>query len=146
MSEEQAVAGTPAAPRAERRVRRRGPLSWIDLRGRRLGGWAFALNRATGLGVLVYLYLHLVVLSLLARGPDAWDGFIAIATNPALLALDVILLFGLLAHGLNGIRVSLVGLGIVVDRQKALFVAFFIMGFIVFLIGAVRIFGDTGGG
>jgi succinate dehydrogenase / fumarate reductase cytochrome b subunit len=146
MSEEQAVAGTPAALRAERRVRRRGPLSWIDLRGRRLGGWAFALNRATGLGVLVYLYLHLVVLSLLARGPDAWDGFIAIATNPAFLALDVILLFGLLAHGLNGIRVSLVGLGIVVDRQKALFVAFFIMGFIVFLIGAVRIFGETGGG
>jgi succinate dehydrogenase / fumarate reductase cytochrome b subunit len=146
MSEEQAVAGTPAAPRAERRVRRRGPVSWIDLRGRRLGGWAFVLNRATGLGVLLYLYLHLVVLSLLAGGPSSWDGFILIATNPLFLLLDVVLLFGLLAHGLNGIRVSLVGLGIVVDRQRALFVAFFIIGFIVFLIGAVRILGETGGG
>lgn len=146
MSEEHAVAGAPAAPRVERRVRRRGLLSWIDLRGRRLGGWAFALNRATGLGILVYLYLHLVVLSLLARGPEAWDGFILVVTNPLFLVLDIVLLFGLLAHGLNGIRVSLVGLGIVVDRQKALFVALFIMGFIVFLIGAVRIFGDTGGG
>jgi succinate dehydrogenase / fumarate reductase cytochrome b subunit len=146
MSDDQAVAGTSSVPRAQRQVRRRGPLSWIDLRGRRLGGWAFALNRATGLGVLFYLYLHLVVLSLLAGGPDSWDSFILVATNPLFLLLDVILLFGLLAHGLNGIRVSLVGLGLVVSRQKALFVAFFIMGFIVFLIGAVRIFGETGGG
>jgi succinate dehydrogenase cytochrome b subunit len=146
MSEEQAVSRVPAASRIERRVRRRGPLSWIDLRGRRLGGWAFALNRATGVGLLFYLYLHLAVLSLLAGGPDSWDGFVLVVSNPLFLLLDVVLLFGLLAHGLNGIRVSLVGLGLVVDRQKALFVAFFIIGFLVFLIGAVRIFGETGGG
>ncbi len=136
MTDERAARTAPVARPVDRPVRRRGPVSWVDLRGRRLGGWAFILNRATGLGVLLYLYLHLVVLSMLAGGPDSWDGFIAIATNPLFLLLDVVLLFGLLAHGLNGIRVSLVGLGIVVDRQRALFVAFFIIGFIVFLIGA----------
>jgi succinate dehydrogenase / fumarate reductase cytochrome b subunit len=145
MNEQRAVAGPPVTRPVDRPVRRRGPVSWVDVRGRRLGGWAFMLNRATGLGVLLYLYVHLAVLSMLARGPDSWDGFIAIATNPVFLLLDVVLLFGLLAHGLNGIRVSLVGLGIVVDRQRALFVAFFVIGFLVFLIGAVRILGETGG-
>jgi succinate dehydrogenase / fumarate reductase cytochrome b subunit len=137
--------GSPVAREADRPVRRRGPVSWVDLRGRRLGGWAFVINRVTGLGVLLYLYLHLVVLSMLAGGPSMWDQFVSIAGSPVFLLLDVVLLFGLLAHGLNGIRVALVGLGIVIDRQRALFVAFFVIGFIVFLIGAVRIFGDTGG-
>jgi succinate dehydrogenase / fumarate reductase cytochrome b subunit len=146
MIEERATSGTPATRRPDQPVRRRGLVSWVDVRGRRLGGWAFALNRATGLGVLLYLYLHLVILSMLAGGPGSWDGFVSIAGSPILLLLDVVLLFGLLAHGLNGIRVSLVGLGIVIDRQRALFVAFFVMGLIVFLIGAVRIFGETGGG
>lgn len=145
MTEEGGMAGPRTTP-SDRSVRRRGPVSWVDVRGRRLGGWAFALNRATGLGVLFYLYLHLVVLSMLAAGPGSWDGFVAIAGSPVFLLLDVVLLFGLLAHGLNGIRVSLVGLGIVVDRQRALFVAMFVIGFVVFLIGAVRIFVDTGGG
>jgi succinate dehydrogenase / fumarate reductase cytochrome b subunit len=146
MTAEQPRATRTLVSASPRKVRRRGIASWVDVRGRRLGGWAFALNRATGLGVLLYLYIHLVILSLLAGGPSSWDAFVSIAASPIFLFLDVVLLFGLLAHGLNGIRVMLVGLGIVVDRQKALFVSFFVIGFIVFLIGAVRIFGETGGG
>jgi succinate dehydrogenase / fumarate reductase cytochrome b subunit len=145
MIEGRTASKAPAGEPTSRAVRRRGPISWVDVRGRRLGGWAFLINRATGLGVLLYLYLHLIVLSMLAGGPGSWDGFVSIAGNPIFLALDVVLLFGLLAHGLNGIRVALVGLGIVIDRQRALFVAMFVIGFIVFLIGALRIFTDTGG-
>ena len=54
-------------------ARRRGIVGWFDPRGRRLGGLAFILNRLTGLGLVAYLYLHLVILSMLVRGPDAWD-------------------------------------------------------------------------
>lgn len=121
--------------------RRRGVLGWFDPRHRRLGGWAFALNRLSGLGILVYLYLHLVILSQLARGPEAWDAFVALATSPVILAFDVVLLAGLLLHGLNGIRVTLVGFGLVVDRQRALWIALMVMAGIVAITGAVRIFG-----
>jgi succinate dehydrogenase / fumarate reductase cytochrome b subunit len=120
--------------------RRRGAQGWVDVRGRRMGQWAFILNRLTGLGLLTYLFLHLGVLSMLAVGPSAWDGFVSTALTPAFLFLDVILIFGLLFHGLNGIRVTLVGLGLVVDRQKAMFVALMVFGAIVLVVAGLRIF------
>jgi succinate dehydrogenase / fumarate reductase cytochrome b subunit len=119
--------------------RRRGVMGWADPRGRRLGGWAFILNRLTGLGILLYLFLHLIVLSLLARGPSAWDAFVSIALSPAFLVMDIVLIFGLLVHGLNGIRVTLVGFGLMVDRQKAMFVALMVVGAIALIVAGLRI-------
>lgn len=121
-------------------TRRRGVMGWVDVRGRRMGTWAFLLNRATGLGVLLYLYLHLGILSLLAAGPEAWDTFVEIALSPPVLLLDVVLIFGLLVHGLNGIRVTLVGMGLVVDRQRAMFVALMVIAAVLLVIAALRIF------
>ncbi len=125
--------------------RRRGVAGWVDVRGRRLGGVAFILNRITGLGVLFYLYLHLVVLSQLAVGPAAWDSLLKNwFLNPVFLVLDVVLLAGLLIHGLNGIRVALVGLGLVVSRQKALLGAAGTIGAIVLLIGTLMFISHGG--
>lgn len=120
--------------------RRAGLRGMVDPRDRRLGGAAFVLNRVTGLGVLVYLYLHLVILSTLAQGPTAWDSFVSLALSPAFLTLDVVLLAGLLIHGLNGIRVTLVGFGLVMDRNKSLFVALMILAAIALVVGAIRIY------
>jgi succinate dehydrogenase / fumarate reductase cytochrome b subunit len=119
--------------------RRRGVVGWGDPRGRRLGGWAFIINRLTGLGILLYLFLHLIVLSLLARGPSAWNDFVSVALSPVFLFFDIVLIFGLLFHGLNGIRVTLVGFGLVVDRQRAMFVALMVLGAIVLVVAALRI-------
>ncbi len=119
--------------------RRRGVAGWGDPRGRRLGGWAFIINRLTGLGILLYLFLHLIVLSLLARGPSAWNDFVSVALSPVFLFFDIVLIFGLLFHGLNGIRVTLVGFGLVVDRQRAMLVALMVLGAIVLVVAALRI-------
>lgn len=125
---------------ASRAVGRRGVAGWVDVRGRRLGGWAFILNRLAGLGVLFYLYLHLVVLSQLAVGAAAWNSLLKNwFLNPVFLALDVVLLAGLLVHGLNGIRLALVGFGLVVDRQKALLLALTVIGGIVLVIGVLML-------
>jgi succinate dehydrogenase / fumarate reductase, cytochrome b subunit len=121
-------------------IRHRGVAGWFDPRGRRTGGLAFALNRLTGLGLVLYLYLHLVILSTLVRGASAWDQFVELALSPPFLTLDVILLAGMLIHGLNGIRVGLVGLGIVASRQRAMFIAFMAIAALVALVGALRIF------
>ena len=128
----------PSQPRPA--ARRRGVAGWVDVRGRRLGGYAFILNRITGLGVLLYLYLHLVVLSMLAAGPGQWDAFVNIALSPPFLLMDVVLILGILIHGLNGIRVTLVGFGVMHDRQRALFVSLMVLGAIVALVAILRIF------
>ena len=136
---------TVAEPRVRPVPRRRGVGGWLDVRGRRLGGWAFILNRLTGLGVLAYLYLHLVVLSQLAVGAGAWNSLVTgFFVQPITIALDVVLLAGLLIHGLNGIRVALVGFGLVVSRQKALAVSFAILAAILLLIGSLRFLSDVG--
>lgn len=117
-------------------VRRRGWKGWFAVRKRHLGYVAFALNRLTGLGLVLYLIIHLVVLSLLARGPETWDAFIKLAKSPAFLLLDVILLAGILFHGLNGLRVILVGLGIGVHRHKELFWGLMLLAAILLIFGA----------
>jgi succinate dehydrogenase/fumarate reductase cytochrome b subunit len=64
-----------------------------------------------------------------------------IALSPPFLALDVLLLVGMLIHGLNGIRVGLIGLGLVASRQRAMFIALMTIAALVALVGALRIFG-----
>lgn len=138
-------------PDVERRAER-GPVlrkgvgipasGWFDPRGRALGGFAFALNRVTGLGLVAYLYLHLAVLSMLLGGASAWSRFLRLATNWLFLSLDVLLILGILYHGLNGIRVALVGSGIVPDQQKALWWALGVIGTIALVFSAFHIYGS----
>jgi succinate dehydrogenase / fumarate reductase, cytochrome b subunit len=115
---------------------------WFDVRRRKVGMWAYALNRITGIGLVVYLYLHLGVLSLLARGQSAWDSFVSLARSPYYLALDVILLAGVLIHGLNGLRVALTGFDVGVRAQKALFGILMLVAAIGLVAAALKIFGD----
>jgi succinate dehydrogenase / fumarate reductase, cytochrome b subunit len=128
-------------------VQRKGlgprPVGWLDPRGRTLGHVAFVGNRITGLGLVFYLYLHLAVLSLLLRGAEAWNDFLEIATTTVFLLLDVLLLFGLLYHGLNGLRVTLVGTGYVPNRQKALWWSGAVVGTLLLTLGAFRILGES---
>ena len=119
-----------------------GPVAWFDIRHRGLGHFAFSLNRITGLGLVFYLYLHLAVLSTLLRGEDAWDSFLGVATSKFFLLLDVLLIFGLLAHGLNGLRLALVGSGRAVDQQKALYRSIQVIGTILLLGAALRLMGS----
>lgn len=119
------------------------PSGWFDPRGRTIGGWAFAVNRITGLGLVFYLYLHLAVLSLLLGGADAWNDFLRIATTTVFLLLDVLLVFGLLYHGLNGVRVALIGTGMVPGRERALFWAGTVIGTVALIAGGLHILGDA---
>jgi succinate dehydrogenase / fumarate reductase, cytochrome b subunit len=96
---------------------------WVDPRGRQPGTWAFMLNRLSGLGLTLYLFLHLGVLGLLAQGPAAYDRFIALAKSPAMAAGELLVVVAGLYHGLNGLRVAMTSLGIGVRHQRLLFAA-----------------------
>lgn len=122
-------------------VRPKRPLlAWFDVRKRNVGSWAFALNRLTGIGLTVYLFLHLVVLSTLLQGEAGWDQFLAIAKSPWFLALDVVLIFGILFHGLNGVRVALVGMGIGARNHRQLFWVLMAIGMVLLVVSAWLVF------
>ena len=59
---------------------------WIAPRGRGHGGRGLALHRVTGLLVVIYLYLHLGVLSMLLIGRSAWGSFLSLVTAKSFLA------------------------------------------------------------
>jgi succinate dehydrogenase / fumarate reductase cytochrome b subunit len=123
------------------KVRPRQPLrSWFDVRRRQVGSWAFALNRLTGLALTFYLFLHLGILTILLQGESAWNDFVALVKSPLFLILDVVLLIGLIFHGLNGIRVALVGMGFVTEKQRSLFWGLMVVGLLLLFIASWLIF------
>jgi succinate dehydrogenase / fumarate reductase cytochrome b subunit len=91
---------------------------------------------------VVYLYLHLGVLILLARGQSSWDTFVSLARSPFYLGLDVVLLAGILIHGLNGLRIALTGFDVGVKAQKALFGILMLAAAVALIAAALKIFGD----
>jgi succinate dehydrogenase / fumarate reductase, cytochrome b subunit len=121
----------------------RKPLEWFNLKGKRVGFWAYVVMRLSALGLVLYLVLHLGILSQLAMGPSAWDGFVAMAKSPAFLLLDVVLIIGILAHGLNGIRLALIGFGIGVPRQKVMLWIGLVLTIVFSLLSALAIFSEV---
>lgn len=94
---------------------------WFDPRGRDIGTWAFILNRVTALGLTFYLFLHLIVLSQLAGGPDSYDRFLELLHSPVFITGELLVIIAGLYHGMNGIRVVLTSFGVAVASQKVLF-------------------------
>jgi succinate dehydrogenase / fumarate reductase cytochrome b subunit len=119
----------------------RGAAGWFDWHGRGWGMLAFIVNRVTGIGLVVYLLLHLVILTLLAVGPVAWDVFVALAKSPLFLLFDLVLFAGMLLHGLNGIRLALAGFGIGLRAQGALFLGALLVSLALFAWMAIALLG-----
>ena len=113
---------------------------WFDPRNRQAGTWAFILNRITALGLTFYLFLHLIILSNLARGEAAYDGFLEFAHNPIVVFGEFLVVVGGIYHGLNGIRIGLTSFGIGVPSQKQLFYAVLVVAVIGSVFFAVKMF------
>ena len=122
---------------------KRRPAVWFNLKGKRAGFWAYAIMRITAIGLVLYLFLHLIVLSQLAIGPAQWNSFVALVKSPAFLFLDVILIIGILAHGLNGIRLTLIGFGIGVPSHKLMLWLGVILTIVFSILSALAIFAET---
>lgn len=114
--------------------------SWFVPVGRQVGGWAFALNRVTAIGLTIYLFLHLFILGKLAQGPGAYDQFLAFSENPIIKFGEWAVVAAVFLHGLNGIRIVLTSFGVGITRQKQLFVGLMVLALLLILIFTVRMF------
>ncbi len=113
---------------------------WFDPRRRMPGSWAFILNRITALGLTLYLFMHLVILSKLAQGPAAYDSFLVLAKSTPIKLGELLVIAAGFIHGLNGIRVGLTSFGIGVRRQKLLFASLMTIALAGTLFFAYRMF------
>ena len=87
-----------------------------------VGQWSWALHRLTGVGVLVFLCLHILDTSLVILGPSHYDAIIAIYRAPLFRVMEVGLVACVLFHALNGIRITLIDCWVELTRfHKALF-------------------------
>ena len=115
-------------------------IRWFDPRGRELGTLGFALNRISAIGLTIYLFLHLIVLSQLASGPDSYDEFLETIHNPVYITGELLVVTAVFFHGLNGIRIVLNSFGVGIRYQKAMLAVVGVISVIGTLIFAVKMF------
>jgi succinate dehydrogenase / fumarate reductase cytochrome b subunit len=74
----------------------------------RSGQWAFIAHRVSGLLVFMFLLLHIVDVSLANIDAELYDEVHALYGNVLLRVFECGLLFALLYHSLNGLRVVVI--------------------------------------
>ena len=95
---------------------RLGVRGWVG--GGRWGAdrYLYTLHRLSGLALLVYFLMHILVTSSRALGRGAWEQAMARVTGP-FFTLGEFLVFAAFAfHAVNGIRLVLVELGFAVGK------------------------------
>jgi succinate dehydrogenase / fumarate reductase membrane anchor subunit len=72
------------------------------------GQYAWALHRAAGIGVLFFLLVHIIDISLIGLGQELYDVSVAFYAQPALIPMEIILVGAVVYHTLNGLRVMMI--------------------------------------
>ncbi len=109
-------------------------------RWRYSGMIGFLIQRVTGVALLAYLFLHVLTIHKLNE-PAQFDAALAQFRSPLFKLGEVALLGTIVLHALNGVRLTLIDMGIGLSRQRHLFWWFAVgLGGLVFTAGAIPIF------
>ncbi len=73
--------------------------------------YLYILHRVTGLGLVLYLLLHIVETGQRLGGPAHWGALMALFTAPIFRILEYIVFVGFIFHALNGLRLHFTELG-----------------------------------
>ena len=95
----------------------------IRYRGRE-AQWAFILHRISGLATLLFLTIHILDTATVYFLPALYQHAIEIYRHPAFMIGEMMLVAGVIYHGINGLRVIVFDLYPRLwteDRQKAWF-------------------------
>ncbi len=106
------------------------------------GSFAWLIHRVTGILLTLYIFLHLYVLSHL-KDPETFNSMMALMKHPLVKLSEVGLLGLVLAHGLNGLRLTLLELGVSSRLQKSLFWTAVATGIVILFIGGLPILGGS---
>ncbi len=95
-----------------------GLVGWLA--GGRWGAerYLYSLHRLSGLGLLIYFVLHIIVTSSRAEGKAAWDTAMGRVTGPIFTIGEFLVFLAFAFHALNGIRLIILELGWGVGRPE----------------------------
>jgi succinate dehydrogenase / fumarate reductase cytochrome b subunit len=109
-----------------------------------IGMWAWILHRLTGLGLVLYIFIHIVLMSTaLWMGQQTFDSMLSyLMGHPVFQMLETLVVGAALYHGFNGIRILLfdLGVGIGVRSQKILFWSLMAVAAILWVFSVAVIF------
>jgi len=103
-----------------------------------IGMWSWILHRVTGVGVALFLLIHILDTVILGWSAELYNDVMTLYTNP-LFRLGEILLVGMvLFHALNGLRIILVNFWTKgSDYQKQLFYVELVIFVVVYIPAAI---------
>jgi succinate dehydrogenase / fumarate reductase cytochrome b subunit len=84
-------------------VKRTAKRQWLGVEG-----YAWVLHRLTGLALVAFLLMHLYTLSSVRGGEAAFDRTMIALQRPLPKIGELMLLWAILFHGLNGLRLILI--------------------------------------
>lgn len=101
-------------------IRNRGLWTALRYKGRE-GMWTWILHRLTGLGILAFLIIHVVETATVIYWPEVYDRFLATYKSPVFRFAELLIVFSVLFHAVNGLRIVVQDFWpIVMQRQRQL--------------------------
>lgn len=103
-------------------LKSKGHPNRLGVRGWVAGGqwglerYLYSLHRATGLGLLFYFLLHVVLTSARALGPESWVKAMAAVGGPVFHVGEFLVYAAFAFHAVNGVRLVLIELGLAVGK------------------------------
>lgn len=123
-----------------------GARGWFTYRGG-LGMLMWALHRIAGLGILLFLTLHIIDVFLLGFGADVFNSLLGFYSAPWAHVMDVFLVFGVLFHAINGLRIIVQDFAPrVMLAERKLVVIELVVLFVIFLPAAWALLAPLFGG
>jgi succinate dehydrogenase / fumarate reductase, cytochrome b subunit len=122
--------------------------------------YLYALHRVTGLGLLAYFLIHVVVTSSRALSQSAWESAMASVHGPIFVLGEWLVFVAFAFHAVNGVRLVLVELGFgigkpfepvypyrtSVDEQRPIMVGALLLAAVIVVLGTLDFFVLTTGG
>jgi succinate dehydrogenase / fumarate reductase cytochrome b subunit len=107
---------------------------------RYVGNVAFWVQRLTGIALVGYLIVHVHTIRDL-QDPEKFDAALKTFGTPLFKLAEIALLGTVILHALNGVRLTMVDMGVELTRQRQWFWYFAIgAGAVLFLAGAIPMF------
>jgi succinate dehydrogenase / fumarate reductase, cytochrome b subunit len=70
-----------------------------------VGQYAFVMHRATGIGILFFLLIHIIDIMLIGLGRDVYNHAVEFYANPFIIPMEIMLVGAVIYHLLNGLRI-----------------------------------------
>lgn len=72
------------------------------------GQWSWLLHRVTGVGIILFLFAHVVDTAVVGWGPQAYNRVVSVYENPFVRVLELGLVAMVLYHSYNGVKIMLI--------------------------------------